>query len=806
MASMLKIRFPLFILLAMTLSVFAGICLPVDGVDLRAQTAASDAAETGKNSEGTEFWICFQRNYRDFDVDRDNNPIKRTDELELNLFLTAKQNALVAIEIDGIAFKREVNVRAGTVVNVAIDSAAQLRGSDEIERLGVHITSDVPIAVYGLNRRFQTTDTYLALPVNVLGTEYMAMCYDKLSSELISQVALIATEDNTVVTITPTTATGGGHPEGEPYKVLLQEGDVYQFNAAYDRRSRADLTGTLIQADKKIAVFSGHNCAHVPAGTRACNLLVEQLPPMHSWGRHFFLGTLANRSTSTWRVLASEPNTTVFEDQKKIAVLNAGEFYEKRNFSENTQIKADKPVMVAEFAQGFQNGDSIGDPMMIIVSPSQQFRDSYLIATPVDGSWQHYLNIVMPGEGTSSLRINGRKIPQREFQRFGRSSYFIGQFQIPLGTHLIEADLPFGLYSYGFGLQRDAWDAYGNMGGQNFGVVENLPDSLAPAVEGLPAGDSLQVLIRDERPFDRGLQRVDIISAQNISIELPKVESGAPLLEAGVTAIKANVFGRAVMRAIDLAGNAADFSICYRYDPVEGEYGFVVQDGATADCSPEKLRYWGAYANLSFNAWTADFGSTGEISTPGRFGDASGMGGVIGGLVGIQLTPAFGATARLSIDTYGGELLAPDSLTTLTPPPDQRVVQEAGVLTLDNAWLSLGLSGEYYLTDRFYFTAGVQTSFALGTGVTLKRRILTPSGLVYSESNENEFIQYEDGLGSIAPIRLALTGGVGMTYPIVPRIKAFVELRQTAFLTDVVDDADWGQSQTNINFGARVQF
>ena len=95
-------------------------------------------------------------------------------------------------------------VQAGKVVNMVIDTAAQVRSSEKIEDLAVHIVADKPVAVYGLNRRYQTTDTYLAYPVNVLGTSYRAIGYAWLESDLLSQVAIIGTQENTRVQITPT--------------------------------------------------------------------------------------------------------------------------------------------------------------------------------------------------------------------------------------------------------------------------------------------------------------------------------------------------------------------------------------------------------------------------------------------------------------------------------------------------------------------------------------------------------------------------------------------------------------------------
>ena len=117
-----------------------------------------------KTTEGTEFWLCFQRNYKDTPL----GTVKSKNDLRLELFLTGSTESKVSVEIDGLGFRRELKIAAGTVTNLIIDPNAQVKGEEINQRLAVHVVSDNPISVYGLNSRWQTTDTYLGLPVSVL--------------------------------------------------------------------------------------------------------------------------------------------------------------------------------------------------------------------------------------------------------------------------------------------------------------------------------------------------------------------------------------------------------------------------------------------------------------------------------------------------------------------------------------------------------------------------------------------------------------------------------------------------------------
>ena len=316
-------------------------------LSLRSQDADESGFVHMKNSEGTDFWLCFMKNYKE-GSDQSSN-----DQLTLQLFFTANETSEVTVEIEGIKYRRNLIVKGGTVATLMIDERVQLSTTNAPQKMSIHVSSDFPISVYGLNRRFQTTDTYLALPVSVLGKEYRAVCYNKLSQDLISQVAVVATEDQTDLTIVPRAQVLGGYEAGKPYVIHLQRGEVYQFVADFSAVGLGDLTGTLISSNKRISVFSGHSCAYVPTGITACNHLVEQLPPVSAWGKHFYVGMLKGRSRYTLRVVAHENHTKVFEDSRLVSVLSAGEFYENLNVRKHVQITADRPVLVAQYSQGF---------------------------------------------------------------------------------------------------------------------------------------------------------------------------------------------------------------------------------------------------------------------------------------------------------------------------------------------------------------------------------------------------------------------------------------------------------------------
>lgn len=410
-------------------------------------------------SLGQDFWVCFQKNYREFDKYKPN----KSDSLALQLVLSAEKNTTVTIET-AQGKMQTYHLTGGKPMWVYMDTSLQVQRSEIIQPRAIHITADNPITVHGINQRFQTTDTFTAFPVECLGTEYRAVGHGKLSNELLSQCAVVATENSTRVTITPSVKTRELKPANKPFVVSLNKGDVYQVlpNPELAALGGCDLTGTLIQADKNIAVFSGHNCAYIPVVTATCNHLVEQLLPLSSWGRTYYVGMLARRSAATIRIIAHEPDTRISINGEEITTLNKGEYYTSDEQREHLWITADKAIGVAQYSQGFNNGDSVGDPMMMMIRPVETFQRAYHFVPPVRGNWQHFVNIVVSENGLESLQLDGSSVDTSLFKQCGVEGYVIGQVSVAGEiAHTLTCDEPFGINCYGY--NKNDFDAYGNM-------------------------------------------------------------------------------------------------------------------------------------------------------------------------------------------------------------------------------------------------------------------------------------------------------------------------------------------------------
>lgn len=771
----------------------------------------SDTAITRTlTSEGTEFWLCFMKNFRERDPEKPGN----YEPAVLEVFLTANDDADVLLEIPSLGFRHTLRVSAGAIRYVQITPEAEMDTFPRPQARGLRIQSDRPITVYALNHRVQTTDTYLALPVDVLGTEYRTLCYSKLSAALAPIFAIVATQDDTRIDITPSTPTTDGHSAGERYSIVLDRGQAYQVRASFTQTGSGDLTGTAIVASKPIAVFSGHTCAYVPPGVKACNHLVEQLPPVSTWGKHYILGKLQGRSKYTFRILAAYNGTRVFKNQTLIAVLEAGEYYEEQNERDNVQITADKPILVAQYAQGFANGDQVGDPMMILVSPTQQFVQRYRIATPIQGQWNHYINVIASEDALGTIRLDGQRISRNLFERIGVSSYVIAAVRLDYGSHTIEGNQPFGLYSYGFGYGYDGYDAYGTMGGQSFLLLDTLRDRLPPttAFSRAASGKALHVIARDDRSSDRGLAHIETILALNMRAYLPRIETGQPQAEFDVHPLDPEQDGQLTLRIIDAAGNSTTVTYTYCFNPTRGGFGFI-----TTDQCPSQRPWRATLSGIASAIYhTASFRTTGDLTFERTMSNAYSSALSIGAHISYALDAQLRLRASLSLEPFGRGVSAPDStLTSARLSSDSLVaVQAETILSPRIPALAIGFGVEWTLiahqvgTRRYelFASGGGRIATLLSSQVTLERRFVLPSPAA-SESSLLGQAQHR-ALNSLQTFVAELWGGIGFSLPIpqAPRWSVLLHVEYIFPLGSILRDAHWTTERLQMLLGVGYSF
>ncbi|MDH3760002.1 MAG: Ig-like domain-containing protein [Gammaproteobacteria bacterium] len=444
--------------------------------------------------EGTEFWIPVTINDlysantgTTFDINLVSNGADTVATLEIPLLGIAETLPMTANQMTTYSIDAE-----------AFEAAGGLDRNTLLVNHAIHITSATPIAAYLMNQKASTTDGFLGLPTASLGKEYIAASYIMLGrlgilktvdgGQLGSMVTIVATEDDTQVTIDAIMDILPGDQSqievGNPIELIMNRGDVYNLET---RGSfKADLTGSMIRADKPIAVIGQMECVHVPVGQTACDHLVEQLPPIESlatdyytvpfWGR-----TVDGRFPSfeygdTFRAVAPYNDTDVYIDGVLRARLNQGEYFEYLA-NQPRNVSASRPVLLMQYSNGNQYDEGFrelendfADPFMVIVPPAEQFLNQYTVNTPARNLAYNFANLLVPTSARATLTVDGQAVDQSLFSEIPNSSYSYAQLPLAQGSHHIEAQVPFGIYVYGY----DFFESYGYLGGMAFSPASSV--------------------------------------------------------------------------------------------------------------------------------------------------------------------------------------------------------------------------------------------------------------------------------------------------------------------------------------------
>jgi len=170
-------------------------------------------------------------------------------------------------------------------------------------------------------------------------------------------------------------------------------------------RANGDLSGSKVVTDKPVSVFSGHEGARLPNTLSLCcwDNLVEQIPPVTSWGTRFFVMPLATRSSYTIKILTSINSTDIdiyCNNTEETITLDEGQHYNKTLSQQETcAVISNNPVLVVQFSHsGGEEGDNLGDPMMMIIPDTLQYTSAFSISTirnPSRANYMHYVNLIV---------------------------------------------------------------------------------------------------------------------------------------------------------------------------------------------------------------------------------------------------------------------------------------------------------------------------------------------------------------------------------------------------------------------------
>lgn len=431
--------------------------------------AASCAAHAqARDNRGKEFWVAFMANNGSGNGDETSQmDLYISCERPTNVTITYHRNGrthAVPIPKANTPVRVDISRVFGTGVEIA-DAA-----TDSISRRTLKVVAEDEVTLYGANIRTMSADAFMSLPTDVLSGRYIVLAYPNGYAQgfddydMPSEFVVIATKNGTTVNIT-SPAEINRRPAKQSFAVRLDSGQAYFAQSSLN--GPQDVSGTIINADKPVAVYGGTKRSSIPVLVgNYRDHLVEQLPPLETWGNealitpHFPI-TPQSRYEAVVRVIAANDSTTWTLDGTPQPMLRAGKSVELP-LTRAQHIAASGPILVAQYEHSVGLGSTaLGDPFMMLIPPPQQFDSIYSFQCVINDEFvAHYANVVIPSNAASSLRIDSAVV-RATFRPIPGTRFSYAQIPLAAGAHFARADSTFGLYVYGYG----AANSYGYPGG-----------------------------------------------------------------------------------------------------------------------------------------------------------------------------------------------------------------------------------------------------------------------------------------------------------------------------------------------------
>ncbi|MFP4528895.1 MAG: choice-of-anchor D domain-containing protein, partial [Candidatus Kapaibacterium sp.] len=435
------------------------------------------------------------------------------------------------------------HVRPDEVTIITVDPTIENRTSERVLPKGVEITSELPVSVYCYNSMYTTSDSYSAIPVSRWGTRHviMSMPNDQyylnrpgpiidsttLTEPRRSEFMVMAAYDNTTIRFQPKAMTEGAKQTYEEYTEVLNTGDTYLVKSHKGARGTGDLSGTIVYSDKPVGVISGHMRTAVPQNLPypfdSKDHIVEQLPPVKSWGTRFVsLPFSVNGKGDFFKLTSYYPFTYVrmykASGDDEIALNGAGWTATRSYINEPVLWVSNNPVQIGQMMM--HSGDEADnlefDPCLVLLPPVEQFVSRILFLTPenfarADQYVGHGVLLVADAASLPTLRFDGKLMtgftPIANNNIINTDLYWAHLNVIP-GQHEITSTTgKFSGIIYGYGLR----DSYATALGSSLNIP-GVKDTIKPEIHATVDCGRIEGYIRETADtINTGLNFIRII-------------------------------------------------------------------------------------------------------------------------------------------------------------------------------------------------------------------------------------------------------------------------------------------------------
>ena len=196
---------------------------------------------------------------------------------------------------------------------------------------GLFISATTPVTAYYEESDVENPEIFALKGSNALGTSFFIpgqnFFYNELSlnPKAYNSFDIVATEDNTNITITPTNNIVG-HPKDVSFNIMLNRGWSYSAQAT-GQLAPDHLMGSRVTSDKPIAITFKDDSDRAPILPYYCyDLIGDQVIPLNIIGREYVVvrGYLNDDINDRVYIIGTEDGTTISRDGTVIGTVDAG--------------------------------------------------------------------------------------------------------------------------------------------------------------------------------------------------------------------------------------------------------------------------------------------------------------------------------------------------------------------------------------------------------------------------------------------------------------------------------------------------
>ncbi|MEI7662180.1 MAG: IgGFc-binding protein, partial [Bacteroidota bacterium] len=309
---------------------------------------------------------------------------------------------------------------------------------------GIHIVASAPVSIY-----YEIASTYcLCNPElytlkgkNAVGSDFLIPTQNFFSNAggysptPYNAFDIVATDDNTAVTITPSKDIVG-HAQGIPFVINLGKGQTWSALAT-SQLAANHLFGSKVTSTKPIAITMTDDLLY---GITGCaDIIGDQIVPVGITGKEYIAvkGNLTNDGNRAF-ILATQDATQVFIDGNPVpvATLNTGQLYNDDILASSAYIVTDKPVYVFQTSGfGCELGGALLPPILCTGSTRVVFARTTnqqlgLVISTHNGNQGNFL---VNGDATMITAANFLPVPGTGGS-WVSANLTLSLLQIPVGT------------------------------------------------------------------------------------------------------------------------------------------------------------------------------------------------------------------------------------------------------------------------------------------------------------------------------------------------------------------------------------